>query len=462
MAHYTIWLSSPSGVRLAVLDQFIKLEYRRIVNHTGVAETAGAGSALPLRLTLRADALPLRFIQRDSRLEIWRTCDASSPALSQESAATPAVRTQELDTETAWFVRRVRKLFTGDGQRLLQLEAVPAIELLARRIVAYAAGTAQAGKSGPADDLMKQIVRENLGTQVGDSARDISDWLEILPDLGQAPVVSKIFARRNVLHVLGELAQAALEAGTPLYFDIVCPTMERLEFRTYPGARGSDRTFPDGVSPLVLSPETGTLARVERSFDYEDEVTFVYAAGQGAESERLILETGDAARIAASPFGRRERLVDARHVASSADLDAEARAALAAGRPRDTFRATVVSKPGAAYGQHWRWGDRVTASFDGEIIACHIDEVHVTVEHGRETVQASLRANGSEPAALSTQIGRLAAAETETTYQQVQRGALPSGSTLLVPPQGQLLVYGRYEMAGRLVLGDGAKLVLVI
>lgn len=455
---YTIWISSPAGERLAVIDRFIRLEYRRVVNHPGLYTAVDTRNVLPLRLVLPADSLPARTLPPDSRLEIWRT-KGDIERRTPDSAYQP-LRTQELDTETIWLVRRIRKLLTRDGQYLLELGAVPAIALLTTRIVAYPAGSIQASKQAPADDMMKHIVRENFAS-AADSARDISDWFSIAPDLGLAPVVSKRFARRNVLHVLEELAQASSEAGTPLYFDIVSQSLGKLEFRTYIGARGTDHTFPDGLNPVVLSPETGTLMQVDRSDDYEDAYSVVYAAGQGIETERLIAEAHDPVRIASTPFGRRERLLDARHIASPADLAVEARSALAAGRPRRTFRATVVSAAAIAYGQHWRWGDRVTAAFDGEIIACHIDEVHVIVEDGRETVWATIRAEGIAPPGLDQRVDRLSAGEAEAAYQQVQRGGLPVDTTLAVPTDGQMLVYRRYELAGRLTLNTGAKLVVL-
>lgn len=451
-AAYTIWLSSPTGERLAVLDSFVRLSYRRVVNRSGQA----SASRQPLQLVLHAESLPASLLVRDSRLEIWR-----APGGAGLPSTSACFSGQELDTETVWLVRSIRKLLDSSGQQLLAVGAVPAIDVLAARLVAYPVGSSQASKTGPADNLMKQIVRENFASDA-EAARDLGDWLDIAPDMGLAPATSKQCAWRNVLHVLQELAEAAAEAGTPLYFDIVSPTRERLEFRTYIGTRGSDRTFPDGLNPLVLSPETGTLSSVERSFDYADEYTYVYAGGQGAEEERLIVGAGDSLRSAASPFGRRERLLDARHIADGDALQAEAAANLATGRPRSLFRATVTSNPGSIYGVHWRWGDRVTAAFAGEIFDCHIDEVEVTVEAGQETVRAWLRAEGTPLPSLAEQVARLTSSETETTYQQVQRSTLPASTTLLVPPEGHMLLYGRYAIAGSLSLGSSGRLVILV
>jgi hypothetical protein len=274
-------------------------------------------------------------------------------------------------------------------------------------------------------------------------------------------MVQKSFARRNLLDVLRELAEASAEAGTVLAFDIVSPTPERLEFRTFVEQRGTDHSFPDGSNPVVLSPDTGTLARAERTIDYSDEATVIYAAGQGADAQRRLAQVSAQNRLRGSPFAWRERLLDARHIGSDPDLAAEARATLVAGRPRYTFQAEIVSLPGSTYGQHWRWGDRVTAVVAGEVLTCYIDVVHVTVANGQETVRAYLRSSDATPSALvAPAAAQPAVAEIEATYQQVQRHSLPAEHVLTLPEQGHMLAYRQYVIVGTLALEAGATLVI--
>jgi hypothetical protein len=450
MHKHTIWISRPDGVHLAVLGSFSRLEYRRIVNQSGLYRAANVHNVLPLRLVVPAAALPLHHIGRDTRLEIWRAAGGIA-----------GVRTAWLETDTIWLVQQVRLFREGASPWLVELGAVPAIALLGRRLVAYPADSPQASKNGPADDVARALVRENMGLSATDTARERSDWLTIAPDQSRAPVVRIQCARRNLLETLQEVAEASAQAGMPLWFDIVPTHSGRFQFCTYVGARGTDRSYPAGLRPVLLSPDTGTLADIEQRLDYEDEATVIYAAGQGAESERLLAEVSDSARIAGSPFGRRERLLDARHLATLTALAAAAEAALAAARPRRTLRAAVVDMPGMRYGQHWRWGDQVTAVIAGEPVACHIEEVHVTVTEEGEQVRAWLRVEGSASALAGEIAGRLAAPEHEVTYQQVQRGALPEGALLMLPPQGHLLVYGRYDLAGSVLLEAGARLVVL-
>jgi hypothetical protein len=323
------------------------------------------------------------------------------------------------------------------------------------RTIPYAAGTAQTRIDGPADDAMIDVVLQNFG-YMAESQRRILNYLTVEPKLGRAPTIQKGFARWSVLRVLQDIADISTQAGTPLFFDVVYRGTMPLLFRTYINVRGTDRT-----AAVTLAPRFGTLADVAYTIDYEDEITAVYALGQGAFTERMEVEAVDQARIDQSVFGRREKQIDARHLASKRELTSEAQAALVAGRPREEFQASVISKPGMAYGSHFRLGDSVVAAYDGHLFACRIDSVAVTVdEHGREQVQATLR---KLDARLTSADRREAvqAEETENTYHQVHGAHLSPDAVVVVPDGGLLQVPMEYAVNGVLAVGAGAKVIQV-
>lgn len=457
-ADYTIWLASPTGEHLAVLDSYIRLEYRRVVNATGLTRTFGRFS-YPLKLDLAHSHLPrwlVGLLRCDYRLEVWRSVGGGL---------------LELDTATVWLISRVERRVTKEGQRIVRVEAEPAMALLARRIVAYAAESSQASKQGYADDIMREVVRENFGEGATTTPRDVSAWLHIPPtsdDCSLGAVVQKSFARRNVLTVLQEIAEASTRAGVPLFFDVVAPTPTQLVFATFAYARGTDHRYntASAAMPVVLSVETGTLTDVVRASDWHDEVTHVYVAGQGAHESREVVTVGDEARAAALPFGRRESLEDARHVATTSNLAAEGYAMLRNRQRRDEFQAVVVSrKPGALYGVHWRVGDLVSVEFEGEALACQIDSIHIVVEEGREHITATLSLLEGRWAmdAADAEAGatRDRAVETEHVLQQVQRKSVPAGEYVHIPAGGQVVVYGDYALQGTLEIAAGGELRLL-
>lgn len=427
-----LWLCSPTGERLHMLDNIVSLHYRREVNGTGY-RTRWGETEFPLVLVVPFEQRLLHLVQRDSRLEVWRSPIAHAPMV--------------LDTETIWLVRRVSRKMLDDGMRVLEIRAEPAIALLHRHIVAYRAGTAQAKKLDmPADDIMKAVVRENFGSLAG-SERDISTYLTIDTDKSAGTIVSKSFAWQNVLSVLQELAETSSEAGIPLFFDVVVSASGQLTFKTFTHVRGTNRAAGNthGIGAVIVSPETGTLLDVERATDWHDEATYVYAAGQGAQASRQIVEVGDDARSNSVPFGRIEALRDARHVSSSTALTSEAHALLWQRRPEDIFAGRVVSNGIVQYGRDWQFGDRVSAAIDGEVIACRIVAIEVALVQGQTHITAELVADQrkSNPSTRDSIV-----VETEFPHQQVQFQGVPIGECVQVPTGANLVVHGEYGIYG--------------
>jgi hypothetical protein len=367
VAVYELQLQSSGGDTLAVLGGpgtgtagVLALSYARAVNTVG-----------NLTLTL-PPSIPLSYLQRDGRILVYRSVPGVPPAL---------------DMEAVWFIVGVRQTLAESGEEAIEVRAVDAVDLLRRRIVAYAAGSSQAVKSAAADNLIKAIVRENLSTSATDSARVLpSSLFRVSADTSQGPTIAKAFSRRVVLDVLREVADAATQAGTYLAFDVVW-SGDCLEFRTYTQWRGVDHRFPGGLNPIILSPDTGSLTAVEYGIDYADEVTAGYVGGQGEESARVVGSAVDTARATLSPFARCEAWSQNTNTADAAVLADDADALVRAGRPRIVFSGTVnADAPGATYGRDYGFGDVVTAQAFGAVVDCRIDAVSVQVTADRETV----------------------------------------------------------------------------
>jgi len=347
------YLTTDRGQRIALLDGFEELEYTRVVNDVGM-----------LRGVWSRQAFDPAWLRLDNRVEVWRR--------------------KRLDF--AGLLRYWNPI-TSDGVSTIEIVCPDYNELLGRRIVAYADGSAQADKSGYADNVMKAIVRENLGADCVDVARDLSAWgLSVAADESLGPTVDKKCSRRYVLDVLRELAAAAASEGTRTYFALEPTSSTTCVFRTWTGQPGMDRT---GV--ILVGLEYGNLVDPVLEYDGMNEKTYVYAGGQGTGAVRNIQAAYDEARIGLSAINRREGWVDA----SAGDTDdlvaAEASAALQAGRPRRFFGGRLIETPGCVYGRDWAFGDRVTAVYDGQSYACLVKAVTVKVTAtGGEQISADL------------------------------------------------------------------------
>lgn len=361
-ATYEIWIMDHIGNILDVIDDWILVRYVRALNAIGM-----------LSLILDGN-YNISFLKVDGRIVIWRNVDGKS----------------YIDTDTAWLIRTITRRLEPNGTETIIANAVSANEILSRRIVAEDSDTGQADKSDLADDMMKEIVAECLGTSAS-TGRDISTYLSIESDTSQGPTVSKEFARRNVFDVLLEISETTVQAGSPVYFDIFAPTHNTLEFRTYRDLRGVDHSFPDGLNPVILSPDRGNLADIVREYNYQAEVTYVYCGGQGIGEVQEIQTASSSDRINVSVFNRREVFINATMSSGSAAVLDDTSIALRAGRPKRTFQGQLLDAPGTKYGVNWGFGDKVTAEFKGESLDCTVDGIEVFFQQGRETIRASLR-----------------------------------------------------------------------
>lgn len=370
MSEVSVWLLHPAaGYPLALIDAFSALTYTKVTNGVGAFTLTLPGS------------FDTSKVQEDTRVVIYRKPRGGVRAI-----------------DFCGFVRKVAKstlgghpAFTVSGYDLNYLLGNPGGQT--GRIVAYAAASSQAAKSDQADDMMKAIVRENLGASAI-AARNLTAYgFTVQADVGLGTSIEKAFAWRNVLAVLQEIADAShVTEATCVYFGIVPLNIGwECEFRTKVGQWGNDHRFPSGpAGSVVFGLEFANLAEVERSTDYSDEVTYAYAGGQGEESARVIKESSQATRLGMSPFNRRESFIDARQATIDNQVQDAADGAVRDGRPHNLFTGKVLDTS-QVYGRDWGHGDYVTGVYAGETIDCRIETVTVTIQNGVETVDATLR-----------------------------------------------------------------------
>ena len=360
---YEVWLLDPFGNTLDVIDSWLYLKYDRALNNVGSLELGLAGGYPNFD-----------FIKLDGRIVVWRN--------------------GKIDTETVWLIRRINKTLDEAGVMGISIGAFSANEILNRRIVAYDDGTSYADKiSDQADDMMKQVIRENFGASTTDANRNISTYFSVETDTSQGPTISKRFAWNNVLDVTQDISLTTISTGSSVYFDVVAPSYNTLEFRTYRGQRGLDHTFPSGVNPVVLSPGRGNLTSVLRSFDYTGEATYIYAGGAGFNQFRYVATASSLDRIGATPLNRREMFLNATQEGVAQEVDNAAKAGLRENRPKRILQAKLVNIPGTTeYGVHWGFGDLLTVEFDGETINCSVDAIQIEVSSSEEQITATLRA----------------------------------------------------------------------
>jgi hypothetical protein len=357
---YEIWVGDDAGNRIALVDNFENLVWGRALGTTG-----------SFALRFAADQFSRSLFGLNRRVEIWRQPEGG-----------------QMYVVTIGFMRYLEQGQEGANAYVI-IGGPDALDLLNTRIVDAYSDTAGADKAGTADDVMKEYVYEALGGGAAAGRNLTSDGFSIQADLSDGPAIQWAAARHNLLRVCRELSDAAYEAGTPTYFDIVHPTPATFEFRTYVNQRGEDRTSGQ-PNAVVLSPEEETLANPVLIQDYTEEVTYCYALGQSTGGTRNVQEEYDSTRLNLALFNRREGTVDGRDYGTDAELQDLARRTLYLCRPRRDFRGDIVDKPGNRLGLNWNFGDRVTAQYAGEQYDMLVSAVGASFDENGETIDSRL------------------------------------------------------------------------
>lgn len=366
---YVVWLDDPYGNRLALLENLIDFEIVRVANAVSYCRVTLPGT------------FDQNLIGLDYMVEFWRAPVGGS-----------------IQLETVFFVRKITYTEDDQGNDIIILSGPDGNDLLQRRIAAYDAGTSYTSKSDYADDMMKEIVSENLGSDATDSDRDLSSLnITVAGDTSSSVGVEKGFSWRNILETLIDVAAMSSESGIDLYFDMVPKVVSAseigFEFQTFVHQRGQDRTY-NVENPVLFSKEWGNLTSPILEEDYTDEWNYVYAGGQGEGADRVIEEQEDSKRIGASIWNRREKFSDARDLGTSDKVAYRARQKLDEGKPVKRFTCSLLDTPQARYGLDWGFGDRVVVSYRSKQFDGAIQALRMTLDReGNENIDVKMELN---------------------------------------------------------------------
>lgn len=356
-ANYELWYTDDDGKRLALLDTTAGFEYVLVDGDLGW---------LAVVMPARQSAI-YNTIRPDNQIHLYRQPPHQALAL-----------------ELVAFTRRWAFDTTPRGLTSLRMSGPDTNELLARRIVAFAATTSQAAKTDYADDMMKEVVDENLGPATPATARRYP--ITIQSDLSAGTSITKAFSWQNVLTTLQGIQASSKTDGTEVFFAMKPLSPTAFQFQTHTGQPGADRTISTGNKPLVFGLSRGNLVNPFYEEDYSTEASYAYAGGQGLEEERNVQEAEVTARTNRSKWGRIETFTPSNSKVDAA-IAAAANDRLARMRPKIRFSAQLLSTPETPYGAGgWRHGDKVTCDHLGRQFDAIIKQVHNRVGGDRSEI----------------------------------------------------------------------------
>jgi len=271
--------------------------------------------------------------------------------------------------------------------------------ILTRRVVAYDSKSVFATKTDNVGDLIKTFTSENMGTGI-DVSRDTilssanlvtPGYLVIDNNIGDGVSVTRDTARGQLLRIFQDLCDDSTQSGTYMSFGITGGQNRKpFTLETRAGQWGEDRR-----NSVILSSDSGNIENWKIEIDYSDEASVIIAAGDGQGDERIIQVATDPERIAASPFGHIERMIDAPNSDSAAKVLSFAQAALRQAGTKITFEADLMETPKATRGVHFDLGDIVTGrvTVEGNVVEfpCRLDTILVSVRSGNQRSRVQLK-----------------------------------------------------------------------
>lgn len=359
---YQVRVFDTSGALQAVVERFRSIIIEHRVN---------SFSTLTLSLFTQDEAV--QYFTLDALIEIRRRVPEAG-----------------LDwyTEYIGFHRTPQRQITEADSRIFTSYSRGLLDLLNRRSVRYYSDTDGSAKGpAPADDVIKDYVRENAGSLATLANNRVTDGvfpgLTVASNLGAAPDYEGANAWKNLLDTCADI-------GEPhnVDFDIVWTGGATFQFRTYYPFQGTDRR-EGGVAPFIFAPEFGNMANPSHTQSRTDEVTsaLVLGPGEGPLRDTTLLT---APTITDSPWNLIEQDINAPGEDRTEAINDIGNDVLYEKRAVNQFSFNPIQTFNSSYGKHYFLGDMVTARFDDITIDVKITAVTVSISDDSENVTLEL------------------------------------------------------------------------
>lgn len=281
------------------------------------------------------------------------------------------------------YLLTLRQLGANGNSEYLTIGGMSLEQLLARRVIDPADDSVQPNggyvtKAGPADTIIKALIEEQAGVLASNTRRFPNFIVADVPGTGTLRGFRKRY--EPLIDTVFEVLKAS---STDI--EIVRKERQVLEVRLAP--RGTNRSFSANFpgAYTAFSPERGNLTDPSLLEDWSEAVSWVYVAGSGTGTNRVILKQGNPSQLVTSPFGRREFYTDARDAETTTDLLTKAVAELNERNVVQEFEFDILSnRGGTIYREDFFLGDVITAYWRNTRIEVRINSIEFTATEREE------------------------------------------------------------------------------
>jgi hypothetical protein len=361
---YQVRIYDPDGVLQLVLEQFraCTIEHR-----TNLAST--------LTLSMFDDPRIVSLFELDTLIEVRRQYPEAGLDWYTEFIGfhrTPQHQITEADSQ----------IFTSYSRGLL--------DLIKRRSIRYYADTDGSAKGpAPADDVIKDYVRENAGPLATTANNRLTDGvtpgLAVAANLSQAAVYEGADAWRNLLEAITDIGE-----HNRVDFDVVWLGGNQFEFRTYWPQRGTNRTAGTPTQMIFGIPQANMM-NPSHTLSRTDEITsvLVLGPGEGPLRDTTLVEAPPVV-VNASPYNLIEQDQNASSEDRLAALIAIGNQVLYEKRALVNFTLNPIQTPYSAYHRHYFLGDIVTCQFGGVVANVKIRAITMALSENQESISLEL------------------------------------------------------------------------
>lgn len=366
----------PSSTTLRICDPFGNFlvetaEFLEAGNNPGLRYVLSCGQVGAMTVTLPPEFNPL--LLKDGRVHIMRSVNGG-----------PAQR----EGGSCFLIRR-----WDYADDYTTITAVHVNDLMRRRFVLYQPSSGQASLNGEVDDLIKFLWNTNASSSIAgnracstvtvtcdNTQADLSAYVSVQANVTGAPVLFGGYVPwRNMLDVITELSDYSINAGLFCVAEIVAPTESTLQFQTFTSQRGADRRFSTG-SGLLFTSKRGNLENAILTKNAIDEITFAQALGASIfQQDRYTGIYLDSTRVAESPFGRIEAIVDSQDAPNDATLTNDSQSMVQSGLPVISAVGDLVETDSCVRGIDFDYGDYVTVEVQGVQYDMRLNILEVTI-----------------------------------------------------------------------------------
>lgn len=294
-------------------------------------------------------------------------------------------------TEFVGFSRTPQRQITESDTRIFTVYCRGLLDLIRRRSIRYYSTTNGSDKGpAPADDVIKDYVRENAGSLAtvtnGRITDGVTDGLTVQSNLGQAAAYEGAHAWKNLLEAIREIGESNQVDFSVEWLGPINPI--GFIFRTYYPQLGTDRR--EGTSdPFVFATNLGNMRDPSFTQSRTDEVTSVLVLGPGEGPLRdTTLRTST--RMTDSPWNLIEQDQNASQEDRLSALQAIGDDVLYQKRAANSLKFATIQTPQSTYHQHYHLGDLVTGKFSVVSSNVKIRAVTVNVAGPREEIGLEL------------------------------------------------------------------------